>query len=73
MPEKVGQSICDRLGMTYEGIPSVQCTVPFRTPVSTDLVARNGNCLFLALLHGIEARKADHGVLRRAVFEQIQD
>ena len=69
--EEVGRSICDRLGMTYEGVPSVQCTVTFRTPVSTDLVARNGNCVFLALLHGIGARKADHEVLRRAVFEHM--
>ena len=40
-------------------------------PVSTELVARNRNCVFLALLHGSGARKAGHGVLRRAVFEHM--
>ena len=69
--ETVGRRVCERLGITYQGVPTVEYRVPFHSPSSLEAISPNGNCVFLALLHGIGGDKEQHEILRTAVFQHM--
>ena len=72
VPEVVGRSLCNKFKLKYKGVPAVEFAVPFRSPVTVDAISPNGNCVFLALMHGIGAEKANHNILRQAVFAHME-
>ena len=71
LDETAGREVCRRLGVAYQGVPTVEYNVPFRSPLSVDVISPNGSCVFLALLHGIGGNKDQHEELRAAVFQHM--
>ena len=71
LDDTAGREVCRKLGVTYQGVPIVEYRVPFRSPSSVDVISPNGNCVFLALLHGIGGNKDQHELLRAAVFQHM--
>ena len=67
-----GKEICRKYGFEYVGVPTIEFKLPFRSPLSVDVISANGNCVFLSLLHAVGADKKDHGLLRCLVFDHLK-
>ena len=71
LDETAGRRACRGLGVAYQGVPTVEYSVSFRSPSSVDTISPNGNCVFLALLHGIGGNKDQQKELRAALFQYM--
>ena len=46
LDETAGREVCRKLGVAYQGVPTVEYNVPFRSPLSVDVISPNGNCVW---------------------------